>query len=72
MRHTPSVYVVMTDCAELLALFYWLPSRFIKRLKRETMQRVFERKKEQDEAENEVSAIEHSIAKGIGPLLLNI
>ena len=45
-HHTFSVRVVMMECAELLALFYWLQYRFVcvrncvERLKRETMQRV--------------------------------
>ena len=39
-------------------LFYWLQYRFVKRLKRETLQREFERKKEQNEGEHGESAID--------------
>ena len=45
------------DCAQLLALFYWLQYRFVKRLKGRHC-KEFERKKEQKEAEHEESAID--------------
>ena len=53
----PSVCVETMDCAQLLSLFYWLQYRFIKRLKRETLQRVREEEK-QNEAEHGESAID--------------
>ena len=40
LAHT--VRVEMMDCAQPLALFYWLQYRFPKRLKRETLQRARE------------------------------
>ena len=57
MHHTPSAHVEMMDCAELLALFYWLQYRFVERLKREIMQRVREEERK-NEAEHEESTID--------------
>ena len=39
---TRSVRVEMMDCAQLVALFYWLQYRLVKRLQREMLQRVWE------------------------------
>ena len=49
--HTTTVCVETINCAQLLALFYWLQYCFVEGLKRETMQKS-ERKKEQNEAEH--------------------
>ena len=65
------------DCAQLLALFYWLQYRFGKWLKKETMQRVgederAERKKEQNEAEHGESAIDgiHGLVNPLGSAMI--
>ena len=52
-----SVRVETMDCAQLLALFYWLQYRLIEKLKGDTMRKVW-KKQRANEAKHEESTID--------------